>query len=220
MAEVNLLSLGDLHGSIRWTAPLEDAASSADAILVCGDLTQFGTPEDAEALLDQMSRYCDTLLAVAGNCDSRAIEEHLRELGVSIHGRGRMLAGGVGVCGVSGSNATPFDTPLEYSDEELARALARGWEEIREAEVRIVLSHAPPRDTACDRTRDGDHVGVEGLREFILREQPDLVVCGHIHEARGRDDLGGTPLVNGGMAKEGRGVRIRVSGGSVEAEPV
>ena len=215
---MNLLSIGDLHGRIAWTDELEEAAAEARAVLVCGDLTQFGTPRDAHRLLDEVSRYCNTILAVAGNCDSEAIIEALEERGVSIHGQGRVLDERVGICGVSGSNQTPFGTPLEYSEEELAGTLAAGWEQIRQAPVRIIVHHAPPYETSCDLTRGGEHVGVRGLRSFILEHGPELVVCGHIHEARGRDELGGTPVINGGMAKQGHGVRITVRERSVEAE--
>ena len=213
-----LLSLGDLHGSIGWNSTLEKAAAEADAILVCGDLTQFGRPEDADRLLDDLLRRCDQVLAVAGNCDSHAIERHLASRSISLHGRGRMLGGVIGVCGVSGSNPTPFGTPLEYDEDTLAEALRSGWEQIADAHVRILLHHAPPKHTACDRTAGGLHVGVRGLRAFCEKEEPELVVCGHIHEARGQDMIGRTLVVNGGMAARGHGVRIEVREEEVTVE--
>lgn len=217
MAEVTLLTLGDLHGRIGWTPALEAAAARSAAILVTGDLTQFGTPEDAAGLLDELTARGPLVLAVAGNCDSPGIEDHLRERGVSLHGQGRLIAGGIGVCGVSGSNRTPFGTPLEYTDDELDEALHRGWESIREAPVRIIVHHAPPWNTRVDRTGTGQHVGVKGLRTFCEQERPELVVCGHIHEARGIDRIGETLVVNGGMAARGHGVEVRSTPEGVQA---
>jgi len=207
---VTLLALGDIHGRIGWTPSLESAASAASAIVITGDLTQFGTPRDADRILDELSVFPGPLYAVAGNCDSPGIETRLQERGISIHGQGRMLDDRIGLCGVSGSNITPFKTPLEYSDAELDQALRRGWEAIRSAPLRIVVHHAPPWDTTVDLTAGGRHVGVRGLRTFCEQEGPELVLSGHIHEARGLDRIGATLVVNGGMAARGHGVLVRV----------
>jgi len=211
VAEVTLLALGDIHGRIGWTPALESAAASAAAIVITGDLTQFGGPRDADRILEELSVFPGPTYAIAGNCDSPGIEAHLAQRGVSLHGQGRMIGDRIGLCGVSGSNVTPFGTPLEYSDAELEAALHRGWGMIRTAPLRIVVHHAPPWGTSVDLTGDGRHVGVKGLRTFCEQEGPELVLCGHIHEARGIDRIGETLVVNGGMAARGHGVHVRVS---------
>lgn len=218
MAEVTLLTLGDLHGGVEWTPALLGALEEADVLLLCGDLTNFGSPEDAASILDDLEGRCGAVYAVAGNCDSPAIEAYLDERALSLHGQGIVIEECIGVCGVSGSNSTPFGTPLEYTDEQLAAFLEAGWEEIEHLPVRIILHHAPPHGTTCDRTRLGVHVGVPGLRRFCEEKQPDLVICGHIHEARGRDTIGNTVVVNGGMAGRGRGTCIRIRDGALSVE--
>lgn len=78
------------------------------------------------------------------------------------------------------------------------------------------LGHAPcrPREARLGRTarqnayvvavlRSGEHVGSAVLRAFIEREQPDLVLCGHIHESRGLDVIGRTQIVNPGPTAAG-----------------
>lgn len=215
---MTFLTLGDLHGRIEWTEDLEAAAQIARAVLICGDITSFGGPEDASRVLDEIQPYCDTILAVAGNCDSPAIQDYLTERGISLHGRGVMLEENIGLCGVSGSNTTPFGTPLEYTEEELSAVLRTGWMDVEAAPVRIILHHAPPYHTKCDRTRIGFHVGVRELRVFCEEYQPELVVCGHIHEARGLDNIGKTIIANGGMAARGYGVRVTVSEDGVYTE--
>ncbi len=210
MAEVTLLTLGDLHGRLKWSRALESAVAEADSLLLCGDLTDFGGPPDAERILDELSARVRSIYAVAGNCDSPEIERYLQERSVSLHGRGIRLNDRIGICGVSGSNPTPFGTPLEYSEQVLSERLEEGWAQIRTSEVRIIVHHAPPWDTTCDRTRFGEHVGVPGLRAFCEENQPELVICGHIHEARGRDTIGKTVVVNGGMAARGHGSLVRV----------
>jgi Icc-related predicted phosphoesterase len=218
MPQVNLLTLGDMHGRVEWSPALLEALEEADLIVVSGDLTTFGTPEDAGAILDDLESRCGGVLAIAGNCDSVAIIDHLETRGISLHAQGVIIEEHVGICGVSGSNATPVGTPLEYSEEELAELLARGWADIEDADVRVIVHHAPPHGTSGDRTGKGHHVGVMGLRTFCEQNQPDLVICGHIHEARSRDTIGPTTVVNGGMAGEGHGTLVRIRDGNLSLE--
>lgn len=218
MAEVTFLGLGDIHGGVRWNEKLAAAARSADAVLVCGDITTFGGPDDASAVLDDIQNYCDTLYAISGNCDSNEIDHYLAQRGISLNGHGVMFDNTIGLCGVSGSNRTPFKTPHEFTDAELLTTLIRGWHEIEAAEVRLVVHHAPPYKTRCDRMRLGLHVGTRALRSFCEDMAPDLVLCGHIHEARGRDSIGDTIVVNGGMAAKGNGSLITVSDSGIDVE--
>jgi hypothetical protein len=46
--------------------------------------------------------------------------------------------------------------------------------------------HSPPRDTACDRTRLGTHVGSRAIRRFIETHQPPLVLSGHATHHEGQ----------------------------------
>jgi Icc-related predicted phosphoesterase len=173
-----------------------------DVLVVGGDITTFGTPDDAERAIELWRPLATHLFAVAGNCDSAAIGGRLAELGVSIHGCGSTVDG-VGFAGASGSPFTPLHTPYELPDHEFAQHAASGLAEIRKSTVRILCPHAPPHETACDRLRTGEHVGSRALRELIDREQPDLVLCGHIHESRAIDVVGSTRVVNPGPVAAG-----------------
>ena len=214
---MTFLTLGDIHDAVKWTPELTAAAESADAVILAGDLTSFGSPADVARIIDDIARFNAVCYAIAGNCDSYEIEALLAERDIDLNGRGRLIGDSIGICGVSGSNRTPFGTPLEFTEEELEDTLAAGWQEIREASVRIVVHHAPPYGTKCDRIRLGLHKGVRLLREFCEREQPELVICGHIHEARGTDTIGNALIVNGGMAARGHGSVVEVSDGRVRA---
>ncbi len=218
MGEVTFLSLGDIHGRIGWTEELRSAASSAHAVLLVGDLTNFGGPEEAGQVIDDIAAHCPQVYGVPGNCDSVAILDWMAEAGISLHGRGLEIAAGIGVCGVGGSNHTPFGTPLEFDPDDLQSALQSGWQDIAGLDARIIVHHAPPYRTRCDRTRFGLHTGVKGLRAFCEAEKPELVLCGHIHEARGTDRIGETPIVNGGMAARGHGTLLTVTEAGVSVE--
>ena len=70
------------------------------------------------------------------------------------------------------------------------------------ADTDIVVAHGPPRGYG-DRTRRGEHVGSTALTETLERVQPQLVVCGHIHEAYGSYRLGDTEVLNASVVDAG-----------------
>jgi Icc-related predicted phosphoesterase len=114
-----------------------------------------------------------------------------------------MTLGDAGLFGVSGSPFTPMHTPYEIPEDEIARRAEEGWKNVAASRWKIFIPHAPPRDTKVDRIALGKHVGSTAVRSFIEQHQPDIVVCGHIHEARGIDTIGRTQIVNCGPAGRG-----------------
>ena len=173
-----------------------------DLLLIGGDLTNAGTPEQVEDAIAGWQELVPRVLAVAGNMDSAAIDERLADLGVSLNGAGVMVDQ-LGFFGVSAAPRSPLRTPYEVDEAELARQIELGWPTVAAASVRIFCPHAPPRETACDRLSSGQHVGSAAVRAFVEREQPDLVLCGHIHESRGMDMIGQSRIVNPGPAATG-----------------
>ena len=198
---MRVVCITDLHGDARALDRILSHAGPADVVLLGGDITSFGTPNAAEFLVQRTRQHGPQVLAVAGNCDSAAIDERLASLGVSLFGRGVMLDG-VGFYGVS---AMPpwTGTMYELSEDEIAQALRAGRAQLIEPKLEIVLSHTPPRDTLLDCTRRREHVGSVAVRRFVEEFQPALVLCGHIHEGRGIDRLGATTIVNCGAAYDG-----------------
>ena len=199
----------DVHGRFDAVEPVLQAVGEVDALVVGGDITTFGTPEDAERAIERWRALVPLLLAVAGNMDSPAIDERLVELGVSCDGRGVTL-GAVGIAGVSAAPVSPLRTPYEIPDEELGRRAEAGLAEISECRVRILCPHAPPYGTRCDRLRSGEHVGSPALRAVVERERPDVVLCGHIHESRALDRVGATQVVNPGPVASGHYALVEV----------
>jgi hypothetical protein len=200
----------DVHDRFEAVPDALRAIGEVDVLLVGGDITTFGTPDDVERAIELWRPLAPRLLAVAGNMDSPAIDERLVALGVSVDGRG-VLVDDVGFAGVSAAPLSPLHTPYEIADDELARRGEKGLEAIRGARARIFCPHAPPRETACDRLRSGEHVGSAGLRALVEREQPDVVLCGHIHESRGTDEVGAARVVNPGPVTAGHYALVEIA---------
>jgi Icc-related predicted phosphoesterase len=199
---VRIAYVVDVHDRFEAVPEAVSRTGPVDVLVVGGDLTTFGTPDDAERAIELWRPLAPRILAVAGNMDSPEIDQRLVELGVSLDGRGVVLED-VGLFGVSAAPHSPLRTPYEVSDGELARSAERGLADVAGARLRVFCPHAPPYGTACDRLRSGEHVGSRELRAFVEREIPDLVLCGHIHESRGVDELGATRVVNPGPVAAG-----------------
>jgi uncharacterized protein len=192
----------DVHGRYEAVPRALTEIGDVDLLLVGGDITTGGTPDDAERAIESWRPLAPRLLAVAGNMDSQAIDARLAELGVALDGRGYVL-GDVGVFGVSAAPTSPLHTPYELSDDELQQRIESGFAAVAGCPRKIFCPHAPPLDTACDRLPSGEHVGSAIIRTFVEREQPDVVLCGHIHEARGEDVIGRSEVVNPGPVQAG-----------------
>jgi Icc-related predicted phosphoesterase len=192
----------DVHDRFEAVPQVLEEIGGVDVLVVGGDITTGGTPDDAARAIELWKPLAPTLLAVAGNMDSSAIDARLVELGVALDGLGETFDE-VGIAGVSAAPLSPLHTPYELDDEELERRANAALAAIRGARFRIFCPHAPPYDTECDRLRSGEHVGSVVVRHVVEREQPDLVLCGHIHEARGVDVIGETRVVNPGPVSAG-----------------
>jgi hypothetical protein len=210
LAPTRIAYVVDVHDRFDAVPQALAATGPVDVLVVGGDITTFGTPDDAERAIELWRSLSPRLLAVAGNMDSPAIDERLVGLGVSVDGRGVAL-GDVGIAGVSAAPMSPLHTPYEIPDDELARRAEAGLAEVKDCRVRILCPHAPPHGTACDRLRSGEHVGSAALRAVVEREQPDVVLCGHIHESRAVDRLGPTQVVNPGPVSAGHYALVEVS---------
>jgi uncharacterized protein len=200
-----------VHGRHEAVCAAVSGLGELDALIVGGDITTGGTPDEAERAVESWRSLAARLLALAGNMDSPEIDRRLAELEVALDGRGVVLDD-VGVFGVSAAPVSPLSTPYELDDDELERRIVRGHAAVAGCRLTVFCPHAPPIDTACDRLASGRHVGSTVIRAFVEREQPNLVLCGHIHEARGLDTVGASRIVNPGPVRSGHYAVIEIDG--------
>jgi len=173
-----LLIFSDIHSDGRALEKLMDI--EADYYFCDGDLVSWQRGLDKMgAILD---RRAGRVYVLPGNHESeKDIEEFCAAHGfVNFHGA-TMQVGRYQVAGLGCSNPTPFDTPGEYSEEELASRL----QPFGKLKPLVLICHAPPLDTGLDRVRDGLHAGSSAVRAFIEKHEPEYFFCGHIHEAEG-----------------------------------
>jgi Icc-related predicted phosphoesterase len=195
-----LLVCSDLHGSDEALAQLQKAekAIAPDAVVVCGDVTTYGSADYMRKLL---STFESDLLAVPGNCDTEEMLAMLEEAGASVHCR-RVQKAGLEVFGFGGGLPSSSNMPFEIEEDHMVAGL-RSVAKMGG----VMVTHTPPRGMN-DADRSGKHIGSQGIMSVVEEFRPRLVLSGHVHEARGHCDRDGTTFVNPGPARGGRYARV------------
>jgi Icc-related predicted phosphoesterase len=122
------------------------------------------------------------MYVLPGNHESAAdISAFCTRFGFSNFQGSTLEINGIHIAGLGYSTPTPFDTPGECSEQEMASQLAK----FKKLKPLVLICHAPPLNTPLDRIRQGLHAGSLAVRQFIEAEQPLHFFCGHIHEAEG-----------------------------------
>ncbi len=203
MIRIDIVGLADVHGDVDSIHRVGPDIRQAHAVLLVGDITQFGHAKEAAAIVEAVAEYNTRILAVTGNCDHPDVSEYLSDRGVSLENR-RMIIDGVGFLGVGGALPCPARTPNERSERQLKAALKTTADRLPLGMATVLVSHQPPVDTKADALADGKHVGSKSVRQFIRDRQPLLCFTGHIHEGVGIDKIGTCQVLNPGPLRDGK----------------
>jgi Icc-related predicted phosphoesterase len=219
---VRVAAAGDIHCSEenreRLRAAFERVQDNADLVLLAGDLTTHGEPEEAAVLAEVTSELEVPIYAVLGNHDwhaDRALEvtAALTAGGVIVLERSSAFCEvrglRVGIVGTKGFVGGFPDSELPDFGEPLLReiyaettqevdALEQGLEKIEDCPVRIVLLHYAPTTTtlAGERETIWAFLGSDRLAAPILEHRPHLVVHGHGHAGTFEGFVGPVPVFN------------------------
>ena len=201
---MKILIFSDIHGDTRALKKL--IGQPADIYIAAGDLSTFG--RDLNRCGEIMKPLGEKVWVLPGNHeshdDTRAFCERFGFY--DFHRQVRAVKSESGTtqwAGLGYSNITPFNTPGEYSEEEIAKALA-AFDDLKPL---YLVVHFPPQGTRLDEFAAGKHAGSPTLREWVARVQPAYLFCGHIHECAGRSDrLGTTQAFN--VGKKGYALEV------------
>jgi len=203
---IRVAAVGDVHASADSAGLLRPSFDGidgcADLLLLAGDLTKWGDPEEAEVLAQELSDVPIPIFAVLGNHDHhrdrpqevRCVLERsgmvvlegetaeLRVDGVSVGIAGAKGFGG----GFTGSSGSDFGEPemktfIRHS-QAVAAALGSALETLR-TDVRLVVMHyAPIKETLRGEPPEiYPFLGTYLLAEAVDRAGADLIVHGHAH---------------------------------------
>jgi Icc-related predicted phosphoesterase len=166
------------------------------------------------ALADERLDGGPPVVLIPGNDDDELIDEPLETATACANADGRVVeVGGHGLLGFAASQPTPWQTPRELAEEEIAARLDALAGSLDDPARSIFLVHVPPRDSGLDTAPLLDEnlrptvsagdvlrgpVGSSAVRDAIERHRPLLGVHGHVHESAGHVKVGSTLCVNPG----------------------
>ncbi|MBS3152700.1 metallophosphoesterase family protein [Candidatus Woesearchaeota archaeon] len=191
--KLKILAASDLHGDSFQVMKLADRAEkeNVDLVVLCGDIT---SPLETKNIIKPFKDKGKKVLLVPGNHDGLALGDFLADLYnvKNLHGKYAKYYH-VGFFGCGGANVG-LDA---LSDEETFEVLKKGFYYVKGSEKRIMVTHVHPEGTIVDKMFP--RWGSKGVRKAIDILKPDLLLCGHVHEAEGVEDLiGNTKVVNVG----------------------
>ncbi|MDR1241285.1 MAG: metallophosphoesterase family protein [Deltaproteobacteria bacterium] len=205
---------GDLHGDVHNVEEIIDL-DEASGVILTGDLTFMGGISAGSKVLEAIASHNHNIYAQIGNMDKPELTGHLKKHYFNLHGEAQFIHPEITAIGLGGAPRTPFNTPSEFSEEEIGILLKHAFFQAGEYKNLVLISHSPPADTACDCLENGTHVGSRTIRKFIEQVQPALCLCGHIHESKAVDRIGGTVVINPGALTDGGYVMLALSRGKL-----
>lgn len=216
--KVRIAAVGDIHCGVSSAGKLRrlfaEAGRQADLLLLCGDLTDYGLPEEAQVLTEELSVVDIPVVAVLGNHDYEAdaqdgIRRTLRKGGIEVLDGEICEIGDVGIAGIKGFAGgfgrgslgawgekiiKDFVNETIHEELKLESALAK-----LDTRYRIALLHYAPIVATCEgEPREiFPFLGSSRLEDPLIRVPVDVVFHGHAHhgspEGRTMND---TPVYN------------------------
>ncbi|TXT55152.1 MAG: hypothetical protein BAJATHORv1_40061 [Candidatus Thorarchaeota archaeon] len=201
---MKIMTLTDFHGTYAVIPKLARIAQqeSVDAIVIAGDITNFGPISTASQIVRGLLVVGVPTLWIPGNCDPKEMISHSSMPQLSIHFSSTEINDTV-FLGFGGSTPTPFPGMYEFTEEEYMKKAKDTFEKIDTSKKIVVVSHVPPYNTSTDVLYSGIKVGSKTMRTIVEEYEPVAFLCGHIHESRNSDYIGNTLVVNPGPAMNG-----------------
>ena len=214
-------AVGDLHctkdsaGTLRGM--FAQASDVADALLLCGDLCDYGLPEEAHILADELAAASVPVVAVLGNHDFESdaqdeVRRILADAGVQvldgeaceIHGVGiagaKGFAGGFGRATLGSWGERPIKQFVNEAIQE-ALKLESALAKLRTPERLVLLHYSPIVGTVQGEPVEiFPFLGSSRLEEPLIRYPVNAVLHGHVHRGfpEGKT-VSGTPVYNVAM---------------------
>jgi Icc-related predicted phosphoesterase len=215
---VRFAAVGDIHVTKDSAGKLRElfahAGEEADAILLCGDLTDYGTAEEAHVLTAELAVAKVPVVAVLGNHDYESgtpevVAEILKSAGVKVLDGEAVEIDGVGIAGAKGfaggfgrgslgAWGEPIIKLFVKEAQQEAMKLESALAKLRTPHRIALLHYSPIAGTVEGEPVDiFPFLGSSRLEEPLLRYPVDAVFHGHAHRGvlEGKT-ISGVPVFN------------------------
>ncbi len=198
---VRIFAAGDFHGDKKIAKHLAQRAidEKADIIILNGDIVE---ENDTEGVMYYFVKTGKQILLVPGNHDWFATDFLAAQYNaINLHGKS-IQKDNVAISGCGGTNAGIN----MLTESEIYNTVKETSTQIKNATKKLLVTHIHPSGTLME-TFSQWVKGSLGLRKAIETTKPDVVVCGHVHEAEGIEEkIGNTLVVN--VGKQGRLIEL------------
>jgi Icc-related predicted phosphoesterase len=199
---MRIAATADLHFTPQSYDHIREVMSrmrdEADLLVLAGDLTNYGRPQEMESLLNAMVRLRVPTVAVLGNHDYESGQEGdlmrmMHEAGLKVLDGTAYERDGIGFAGTKGflggfgrGMLTAFGEPevkafVQAAANE-AMKLERALSLLRSPKTVVVLHYAPVADTVHGEPKEiYPYLGSSRLAEVVDRHGANLVLHGHAH---------------------------------------
>src|SRR5215831_1172404 len=215
---MRIAAAADLHFTPqnydRIREPMSHVREEADVLVLAGDLTNFGKPEEMQSLLNALVRLRVPIVAVLGNHDYESGQQEelmkmMTDEGIKVLDGSSYEKDGVGFAGTKGfiggfgrGVLTSFGEKevkafVQASVDETLR-LERAVSMLRTPKTVVVTHYAPIVQTVHGEPQEiWPYLGSSRLAEVIDRHQVTLALHGHAHHGKLEGNtLGGVPVRN------------------------
>jgi Icc-related predicted phosphoesterase len=215
---VRIAAIADLHcransaGNIRPL--LEGVEDEADLLIVAGDLTDTGLPEEIKVLEGELHDFPVPIISVLGNHDhesdqAEALADMLRGIGILVLDGTVCEIGDVGFVGVKGFCGGFGNLGIQpFGERALKQFIQTSIDEAIRLENALAKLHCPrkvailhyapvPETLAGEPPELHPFLGSSRLANALDRHGVDVIVHGHAHHGapEGRTP-GGIPVYN------------------------
>jgi len=202
--KLKILAAGDIHGDSDLAKKLAIKAEkeNVDLVILCGDLTM--NDQEAHDIVGPFVKKKKKVLLIPGNHDTFATTEFLAEIYdvKDIHGYSVKYKD-VGIFGAGGANIGPHSV---LTEKELYDLLKKGHDKVKYLKKQLMVTHVHPTGTLMEKFSDFVP-GSKGIKKAVEKFKPDILLCSHVHEAEGIEEMiGKTKVIN--VGKKGKIIEI------------
>lgn len=200
---MRIYAAADIHGRKKRIRLLSEKVRmlKPDVLVLAGDITTYLVPQPD---VEQFKSLSVPTVFVRGNWDMKKTETLFGNSALHLN---TTFIRGIPFTGVGGAVSLPFYSRIALNERPILRYI-----ESQMTSDSVLVIHPPPRGI-LDTIVAESHAGCKSLYDLIVRTQPGLVICGHIHESPGSAMIGRTTVVNCSMGKSGAGVLIEYEKG-------
>ena len=206
-----IYAVADIHADSKRLDRIGENITThcPDVLVIAGDIINYIKPSPVFKFLNTLPV---PVLAVRGNSDPLYVEKRFKNYSnlTSLH-LNRVTIGSTPFAGLSGTIPLPFRNRVCFREKRLMDKISPLIDR-----QTILVVHPPPWGV-LDQVLGRFHSGSKMVRDLVDKTRPQLLICGHIHEAAGTARIGDTLVVNCSVPKTGQGMMIELG---EQGEPV